>query len=84
MPHKLGQNSCNHIYIIGKNNTTTTMKVKDIHKDNFLKALSKILFSKFNAHFTKENTIIIDHSALRHMDRSVLDPRTFVSQCKST
>ena len=43
------------------------MKVKGTHKDIFLKTLSKGLFSRFNDKFTKENTIIIDDSPVKHI-----------------
>ena len=43
------------------------MKVKDTHKDIFLKMLSKGLFHKFNGKFTKDNTIIIDNSLVKYI-----------------
>ena len=43
------------------------MKVKDTHKDIFLKALSKGLFGKFNSKFTKENTIIVNNSLVKYI-----------------
>ena len=63
--HILGQDSCDQIYIIGKNNRVTTMKVKGTHKDIFLKTLSKDLFMKFNGIFRTNNTIIIDDSPMK-------------------
>ena len=65
--HFLGQDSCDRIYIMGKNNRVTTMRVKGIHKDIFLKTLSKGLFTKFNGKFRKKNTIIIDDSPVKHI-----------------
>ena len=65
--HILGQDSCNQIYIMGKNNRVTTMKVKCTHKDIFLKTLSKDLFMKFNGIFRKNNMIIIDDSPVKHI-----------------
>ena len=52
---------------MGKNNRVTTMKVKNIHKDIFMKTLSKGLFTKFNEKFRKNNTIIIDDSPVKHI-----------------
>ena len=43
------------------------MKVKDTHKDIFLKTLSKGLFTKFNEKFRKNNTIIIDNNPVKHI-----------------
>ena len=43
------------------------MKVKGMHKDIFLKMLSKGLFRRFNGKFTKDNTIIIDDSPVKHI-----------------
>ena len=43
------------------------MKIKGTHKDIFLKTLSKGLFTKFNGKFRKNNTIIIDHSPVKHI-----------------
>ena len=43
------------------------MKVKDMHKDMFLKTLSKGLFDRFNDKFTKENTIIINNNSVKHI-----------------
>ena len=65
--HVLGQDSCDQINMMGRNNRVTTMKVKGMHKDIFLKTLSKGLFSRFNGKFTKENTIIIDDSPVKHI-----------------
>ena len=65
--HILGQDSCDRINIMGRNNRVTTMKVKGTHKDISLKTLSKGLFSRFNGKFTKENTIIIDNSPVKHI-----------------
>ena len=63
----LGQDSCDQINIIGQNNRITMMKVKGTHKDIFLKMLSKGLFHKFNGKFTKDNTIIINDSPVKHI-----------------
>ena len=65
--HILGQDSCDRSNIMGWNNRVTTMKVKDTHKDIFLKTLSKGLFCRFNGKFTKENTIIIDDNPVKHI-----------------
>ena len=65
--HILGQDSCDRINIMGRNNKVTTMKAKGTHKDIFLKTLSKGLFCRFNGKFTKENTIIIDDSPVKHI-----------------
>ena len=65
--HILGQDSCDRINIMGWNNRVTTMKVKGTYKDIFLKTLSKGLFCRFNGKFTKENTIIIDDSPVKHI-----------------
>ena len=65
--HILGQDSCDRINIMGRNNRVTTMKVKGMYKDIFLKMLSKGLFCRFNGKFTKENTIIIDDSPMKHI-----------------
>ena len=43
------------------------MKVKGTHKDIFLKTLSKNLFHTCNGKFTKDNTIIIDNSLVKHI-----------------
>ena len=43
------------------------MKVKDTHKDILLKTLSKGLFCRFNGKFTKDSTIIIDDSPMKHI-----------------
>ena len=64
--HILGQDSCDRINVMGRNNRVTTMNVKDTHKDIFLKMLSKGLFRRFNGKFTKNNTIIIDNSPVKH------------------
>ena len=65
--HILGQDSYDRINIMGQNNRVTTMKVKGTHKDIFLKTLSKGLLCRFNGKFTKENTVIIDDSPLKHI-----------------
>ena len=65
--HILGQDSCDQINIMGRNNRVTTMKVKGTHKDIFLKTLSKGLICRFNSKFTKGNTIIIDDSPVKHI-----------------
>ena len=65
--HILGQDSCHQIYIMGRNNRVTTMKVKSTHKDIFLKTLSKDLFTKFNGKFRKNNTIIINDRLVKHI-----------------
>ena len=65
--HILGQDSCDRIFIMGRNNRVTTMKVKGTHKDIFLKTLSKGLFTKFNGKFRMNNTIIIDDSPVKHI-----------------
>ena len=65
--HVLGQDSCDRINIMGRNNKVTTMKVKGTHKDIFLKMLSKGLFCRFNGKFTKENTIIINDNPVEHI-----------------
>ena len=65
--HILGQDSCDRINIMGRNNRVTTMKVKGAHKDIFLKTLSNGLFCRFNGKFTKENIIIIDDSPIKHI-----------------
>ena len=62
--HILGQDSCDRIYVMGRNNRVTTMKVKGTHKDIFLKTLSK---GQFNGKFRKKNTIIIDDSPVKHI-----------------
>ena len=49
-----------------KNKKITTIKVKEIQKDIFLKMLSKDLFITFNGIFTKENTIIVNDSLVKH------------------
>ena len=43
------------------------MKVKGIHKDIFLKILSKSLFGRFIGKFTKENTIIIKNTLVKYI-----------------
>ena len=43
------------------------MKVKGMHKDICLKTLSKGLIGRFTSKFTKENTIIINDSSLKHI-----------------
>ena len=63
----LGQDSCDRINIMERNNRVTTMKVKGTHKDIFLKTLSKGLFGRFNGKFTKENTLVIDDSTVKHI-----------------
>ena len=65
--HILGQDSCDRINIMGRNNRVTTMKVKGTHKDIFLKTLSKSLFSRFNGKFMEENTVIIDDNPVKHI-----------------
>ena len=65
--HILGQDSCDRIYVMGRNNRVTTMKVKGTHKGIFLKTLSKGLFAKFNGKFRKKNMIIIDNSPVKHI-----------------
>ena len=65
--HIVGQDSCDRIFIMGRNNKVTTMKVKGTYKDIFLKTLSKDLFTKFNGKFRKNNTIIIDDSPVKHI-----------------
>ena len=75
--HIFGQDSCDQIYIMGRNNRITTMKVKGTYKDIFLKTLSKDLFTKFNGKFKKNNTIIIDDSLVKHIlndSKNVLFP----------
>ena len=52
---------------MGRNNRVTTMKVKGTHKDMFLKMLSKGLFRRFSGKFTKENTLVIDDSLVKHI-----------------
>ena len=52
---------------MGRNNRVTMMKVEDTHKDIFLKMLSKGLFDRFNGKFTKENTIVIKNSPMKHI-----------------
>ena len=53
-------NSCDQVYVMGRNNRVTTMEVKNIHNDIFLKTLSTEFFGRFSGKFMKENTIIID------------------------
>ena len=65
--HILRHNSCKQINIMGKNNKVPMMKVKNTYKDIFLKIVSKGLFGRFNDKFTKENTIIINNSLLKHI-----------------
>ena len=65
--HILGQDSCDRINVMGRNNRVTTMKVKGTHKDIFLKTLSKRLFRRFSGKFTKENTLVIDDSPVKHI-----------------
>ena len=65
--HILGQDSCDRINVMGRNNRVTTMKVKGTHKDIFLKMLSKHLFGRFGGKFTKENTLVIDDSPVKHI-----------------
>ena len=65
--HILGQDSCDRINVMGRNNRVTTMKVKGTHKGIFLKTLSKRLFGRFGGKFTKENTLVIDDSAVKHI-----------------
>ena len=65
--HILGQDSCDRINVMGRNNRVTTMKVKGTHKDIFLKMLSKRLFGRFGGKFTKENTLVIDDSPVKHI-----------------
>ena len=65
--HILGQDSCDRIYVMERNNRVTTIKVKGIYKDIFLKTLGKGLFTKFNGKFRKKNTIIIDDSPVKHI-----------------
>ena len=65
--HILGQDSCDRINVMGRNNKVTTMKVKGTHKDIFLKTLSKRLFGRFGGKFTKENTLVIDDSLVKHI-----------------
>ena len=43
------------------------MKVNGTHKDIFLKTLSKGLYGRFNGKFTKENTLVIDDSPMKHI-----------------
>ena len=43
------------------------MKIKGTHKDIILKTLRKDLFTKFNGKFMKNNMIIIDNSAVKHI-----------------
>ena len=52
---------------MGRNNRVTTMKIKGTYKDIFLKMLSKGLFGRFNGKFTKENTLVIDDSPVKHV-----------------
>ena len=80
--HILGQDSYDRIYVMGRNNKVTTMKVKGTHKDIFLKALSKGLFAKFNGKFRKKNTIIIDDNLVKHIlndSENVLFPMSWSS-----
>ena len=65
--HILGQDSCERINVMGQNNRVTMMKVKGTHKDIFLKTLSKGLFRRFNDKCTKDNTIIINDSLVKHI-----------------
>ena len=64
--HILGQDSCDRIYIMGRNNRVTNMKVNGTYKD-FLKTVSKSLFMKFNGKFRKNNKIIINNSPVKHI-----------------
>ena len=80
--HILRQDSCDQIYVMGRNNKVTTMKVKGTHKDIFLKTLSKGLFTKFNGKFKKKNTIIIDDSPVKHIlndSENILFPASWSS-----
>ena len=65
--HILGHDSCDRINVMGRNNRVTIMKVKGKHKDIFLKTLSKGLFGRFNGKLTKENTLVIDDSPVKHI-----------------
>ena len=65
--HILRQDSCDRINVMGLNNRVITMKVMGTNKDIFLKTLSTCLFGRFNGKFTKENTIIINDSLIKHI-----------------
>ena len=65
--HIFGQDSGNQINVMIRYNRFTTMKVKGIYKDIFLKTLSKGLVHRFNGKFTKNNTIIIDDNPVKHI-----------------
>ena len=62
--HIIGQDSCNHINVMDRNNRMITMKIKGTYKGIFFKTLSEGLFNMFNGKFTKEDTIIVDNNSM--------------------
>ena len=65
--HILGHDSYDWINVMDGNNRVTMMKVKGTYKDIFLKTLSKGLFGRFNGKFTKENSLVINDSLVKHI-----------------
>jgi hypothetical protein len=62
----LGQEHCDRVKVL-HNRTITFLKVKGTKKDLFLKTLRKSLFESFGGRYTKDNTIIVDDSPMKHL-----------------
>ena len=63
----LGQGDCDRVPVRRDGPRTVYMKEEGSQKDIFLKTLSTHLFDKYDGQYTRENTLIIDDSPIKHM-----------------
>ena len=63
----LGQKDCDRVPVRRDGTRTVYMKEEGTQKDIFFKTLSTHLFDKYDGHYTRENTLIIDDSPIKHM-----------------
>ena len=63
----LGQEDCDRVPVRRDGTRTVYMKEEGTQKDIFLKTLSTHLFDKYDGQYTRENTLIIDDSPIKHM-----------------
>lgn len=63
----LGQEDCDRVPLREEGTRVIYMKEVGTQKDIFLKTLSSHLFDRYDGMYTRENTLIIDDSPIKHM-----------------
>ena len=86
----LGQESCDRILIPNSFGEIVPFKLSGSMKDLYLKTLQKRVFCGYGGRYTKDNTLVIDDSPMKHclnLEQNVIFPKPWTYKgegCRDT